>query len=293
MTTVDAGIQEETTTTTARSEQRESGGATRKGTGGDERAKANGIEVGYRVFGEGPPLILLHGAYGSVEMFGPNIELLAEHHQVIGVDLQSHGRSPASDRPMRYETMADDVAALIDHLGLEQAAIMGFSLGGAVGLRTAIQHPGVVDRLVLVSTVYKRQGWYPEMIATLDAMGPEMAEHLRYTPLYKTYEQIAPDVDGWNVLVHQVSEIVKVDFDWSSEVAGLPMPVMLVVGDADGLPPSHAVDFFALLGGGQRDAGWDRSGMTHHRLAVLPGVTHYEINATPVLAAAVTPFLVS
>jgi pimeloyl-ACP methyl ester carboxylesterase len=259
--------------------------------GREERAKVNGVELGYRVLGEGPPLILLHGAYGSLEMFGPNVELLAASHQVIGVDLQSHGRSPAADRPMSYELMADDVAALIDHLGLEQAAIMGFSLGGAVGIRTAIQHPGVVERLVLVSTVFKRQGFYPEMVATLDAMGPETADHLRYTPIYETYEQIAPDVEGWDVLVRQVSEIVKVDYDWSAEIPKLAMPVMLVVGDADGLPPSHAVDFFALLGGGQRDAVWDRSGMTHHRLAILPGITHYDINVSPMLTAAVTPFL--
>src|SRR6266571_8875723 len=128
-------------------------------------AHVNGIELGYQIFGEGEPLILLHGGFGTVEMFGPNVELLAAGRQVIGVDLQSHGRSPATDRPMRFETMADDIAALIRSLGFERAAIMGFSLGGGVGLRTAIQHPGVVERLVLVSTVVKREGWYPEMRA--------------------------------------------------------------------------------------------------------------------------------
>src|SRR5881227_2559100 len=127
--------------------------------------RVNGIELAYQVFGKGSPLILLHGGFGSVEMFGPNVELLAKHHRVIGVDLQSHGRSPAANRPMRFEAMADDIAALIQNLGFERAAIMGFSLGGAVGLRTAIQHPDVVERLVLVSTVFKRQGWHPEMTA--------------------------------------------------------------------------------------------------------------------------------
>jgi pimeloyl-ACP methyl ester carboxylesterase len=257
----------------------------------EERATINGIELGYRVFGEGMPLILLHGAFSSREMFGPNIELLAAHRQVIAVDLQSHGRSPASDRPMRYETMADDVAALIDHLGFARAAVMGFSLGGLVGLRMAIQHPEAVERLVLVSTVFTRKGWYPEIIATYDAMGPETADHLRFTPLYQTYEQIAPAVDGWPILVQQVSDLVKLDYDWSAAIPTLPMPVMLVAGDADGLPPSHAADFFALLGGGQRDASWDRSGMTHHRLAILPGVTHYDISVAPALVAAVAPFL--
>jgi pimeloyl-ACP methyl ester carboxylesterase len=254
-------------------------------------ARVNGIELGYQVVGEGEPLILLHGGFGSVEMFGPNVGLLAAGRRVIGVDLQSHGRSPATDRPMRFETMADDIAALIRGLGLERAAIMGFSLGGAVGLRTAIQHPDVVERLILVSTVFKRQGWYPEMTAGMDAMGPETAGSLMQSPMYEAYQRIAPRVEDWPVLVRQVAEIVKIDYDWSAEIPGLSTPIMLVIGDADGLPPSHAVEFFGLLGGGQRDAGWDRSGMTRHRLAILPGVTHYDINVVPALSAAVIPFL--
>jgi pimeloyl-ACP methyl ester carboxylesterase len=254
-------------------------------------AKVNGIELGYEVVGEGEPLILLHGGFGSVDMFGPNVELLAAGRRVIGVDLQSHGRSPAADRPMRFETMADDIAALIRSLGFERAAIMGFSLGGAVGLRTAIQHADVVERLVLVSTVFKRRGWHPEMTAGMDAMGPEAADYLMQSPMYEAYKRIAPRVEDWPVLVRQVTEAVKVDYDWSAEIPGLSMPVMVVIGDADGMPPSHAVEFFDLLGGGQRDAGWDRSGMTYHRLAILPGVTHYDINVVSALSAAVIPFL--
>ena len=221
-----------------------------------------------------------------------NLELLAAGRQVIGVDLQSHGRSPAApDRPMRFETMADDVAALIGHLGLERAAVMGFSLGGGVALRTGVQHPEMVERLVLVSTPFRRRGWDPEMTAGMDAMGPDTAGQLRQTPIFEAYRQVAPRVEDWPVLVRQVVEVVKLDDDWSADVPGLPVPVVLVVGDADGLPPAHAVEFFGLLGGGLRDAGWDGSGMTPHRLAVLPGVTHYDINAVPALSAAVVPFL--
>jgi pimeloyl-ACP methyl ester carboxylesterase len=254
-------------------------------------AHVNGIEIAYQVFGTGSPLVLLHGGFGSVEMFGPNVELLAAGRRVVGVDLQSHGRSPAADRPMRFETMADDIAALIKELKLERAAIMGFSLGGAVALRTAIQHPELVERLVLVSTVFKRSGWYPEMTAAMDAMGPEMAEALKRSPMYEAYERIAPHKEDWPVLVKQLTTALKLDYDWSPEVARLPMPVMIVVGDADGLPPSHAVEFFGLLGGGKRDANWDRSGMTHHRLAILPGLTHYDINVSPTLSEAILPFL--
>ncbi len=254
-------------------------------------AHVNGIEVGYQVSGTGSPLVLLHGGFGSVEMFGRNVELLAARHRVIGVDLQSHGRSPVADRPMRFEAMADDIAALIKELELERAAIMGFSLGGAVALRTAIQHPELVERLVLVSTVFKRSGWYPEMTAGMDAMGPETAEPLKRSPMYEAYVQIAPRKEDWPVLVTQLTTALKIDYDWSADVAKLAMPVMIVVGDADGLPPSHAVEFFGLLGGGKRDANWDRSGMTRHRLAVLPGLTHYDINVSPALSQAVIPFL--
>jgi pimeloyl-ACP methyl ester carboxylesterase len=254
-------------------------------------ARVNGIQLGYQEFGKGKPVILLHGGFGSLEMFGPNIDLLAKGHRVIGVDLQSHGRSPAADRPMRFETMADDIAAFIKELGLGKAAIFGFSLGGGVALRTAIQHPEVVDRVILMSTVFKSDGWYPEMRAGMKAMGPETAEPMKQSPMYQAYQQVAPNVDDWPKLVKQLTDLLKLDYDWSAEVPKISVPVMIVVGDADGLPPSHAVEFFNLLGGGLRDAGWDRSGMTQHRLAILPGATHYDINLQPAVSAAVVPFL--
>src|SRR3954468_23020505 len=100
-----------------------------------QTAKVNGIELGYVDRGEGAPLVLLHGGFGTVETFGPNLDLFGEGRRLIGVDLQSHGRSPAADRPMRCESMADDVAALVRQLGIEQTAVLGFSLGGAVALR--------------------------------------------------------------------------------------------------------------------------------------------------------------
>lgn len=254
-------------------------------------AAVNGIELSYQEFGTGSPLILLHGGFGSVEMFGPNVDLLASGRRVIGVDLQSHGRTPAADRPMRFETMADDVAALIEFLGLGQADVMGFSLGGAVALRTALQHPALVRRLVVVSTPFRRTGWHPEMTAGMESMGPHVAEPMKQTPMYEDYLQVAPRSEDWPILVEQLTTVLKLDYDWSAEIPGLPMPVMIVAGDADGLPPSHAVEFFELLGGGKRDANWDRSGMTQHRLAILPGVTHYDMNVVPTLPEAVIPFL--
>jgi len=290
-------------------------------TGSTRLARVNGIDLAYQLFGEGDPVVLLHGGFGSVEMFGPNVAALAAGRRVIGVDLQSHGRTPAADRPMRFETMADDIAALIGELGLSRADIMGFSLGGGVALRTAIQHPDVVDRLVTVddvgagelgdhtvdrlgkhlgigvanraleSTPFKRAGWYPEMSAAMSAMGPQVAEPMKQTPMYEVYKEVAPNVDDWPVLVTQLTELLRQDYDWTDEARALRPPTLIVAGDADGLPPRHAVEFFELLGGGQRDASWDRSGMTRHRLAILSGLTHYDINVAPELATTVLRFL--
>jgi pimeloyl-ACP methyl ester carboxylesterase len=254
-------------------------------------APVNGVELAYQIHGTGRPLVLLHGAFGSVEMFGPNVAALAAGRQVIGVDLQSHGRTPAADRPMRFETMGDDIAALIRHLGHAQADVMGFSLGGGVALRTAIQHPALVRALVLVSTPFKRDGWHPEMVAGFDQMGPEFAELMKQTPFYEIYRAIAPRPEDWPVLVTQLTDLLKLDYDWTAEARRLTMPTLIVLGDADGLPPRHAVECFELLGGGQRDAVWDRSGMTRHGLAVLPRVTHYDINVAPALASSASSFL--
>jgi pimeloyl-ACP methyl ester carboxylesterase len=256
-------------------------------------ANVNGVSLAYQAFGAGgpAPLVLLHGGFGSVEMFGPTIAAFAAGREVIGVDLQNHGRSPFVDRPMRFESMADDVAALIEMLGLGSVDVLGFSLGGAVALRLAIQHPAAVRRLVLVSTVVKRSDWYPEGIAGFDAMGPESVEFLGPSPLGQRYAEIAPEPADFGRLVAALTAQLKIDYDWSTEATELPMPVQNVAGDADALPPRTAVAFFELLGGGRRDGGWDRSGMTHHRLAILPGVTHYDINVSPALPAAVIPFL--
>ena len=255
-------------------------------------APLSGIELYYEVRGEGRPVVLLHGSFGAIELFTEQAEVLLAHgRQVIGVDLQAHGRTLAVERPMRFETMADDIAGLISFLGLEQADVLGFSLGGGVALRIAIQHPAKVGRPVLVSTPCRRSGWYPEMVAGMAQIGPQFAEMMMRTPMYELYARLAPRVEDWPLLATQIGDLLRLDYDWSAEVTGLPMPVMLALGDADGLSPAHAVAFFELLGGGLRDASWDGSGMTHHRLAVLPGKTHYDILDGPALLAAVAPFL--
>jgi pimeloyl-ACP methyl ester carboxylesterase len=256
-----------------------------------KHAAVNGLEMYYEIHGEGEPLILLHGGVGAIEMFGEVLPLLAEGRRVIAVDLQAHGRTVDIDRPMTFEAMADDVAALIEHLGLGEADVMGYSLGGGVALRTAIQHPEVVRKLVLVSTPFKRDGWYPEVLAGMEQMGPEAAEPMKQTPMYQLYSSVAPRPEDWPVLLTKLGELLGQDYDWSEEMAAMEVPAMIVVGDADSIRTSHAVAFFEFLGGSKQDAGWDGSGMSDARLAILPGTTHYGIFFSPALAATVSPFL--
>ncbi len=255
-------------------------------------ANIDGLQLYYEVHGSGEPLVVLHGALGSVEMFGPNIELLAKTRQVIAVDLQGHGRTADIDRPLSCEAMADDVAALIAHLGFAKADVMGYSLGGAVALQTGIRHPERVRRLVLVSTVFARSGWFPEVRAGFDAFGPQLAAMMKQGPAYAFYASIAPRPQDFERVVEKLGVLVKQDYDWTGLITDKLPPTLIVAADADGIQPAHLVEMFAKLGGGQRDPGWDGSGgRSQSQLAILPGRTHHDIVSSPALAAAVEPFL--
>jgi len=257
-------------------------------------ADVNGISLYYEERGSGQPLVLLHGGYGTGEMFAPILPLLASGRRVITVDLQGHGRTADVDRPLRFQTMGDDIAALIRHLSLgpsAQADVMGYSLGAAAALRTAIQHPGLVRRLAVVSHPVRHDGWFPESLAGFDQMGPAFADAMKQSPIYEVYARVAPRVEDWPVLVGKMGTMLREDYDWSSEVAKITAPVMLVYGDADSVRPAHIAEFYALLGGGLRDANWDGSARPVARLAVLPSHTHYDICFSPDLADAVIPFL--
>jgi|SRR5271165_1442565 len=253
-------------------------------------ADVNGISLYYEEHGSGRPLILLHGGLAAAGMYAPILPMLAKDRRVIAVDLQAHGHTADVDRPLRFETLGDDVAALIRHLGLAQADLMGYSFGGATALRTAIQHPHLVRRLAVVSMPYRRDGWYPESLAGMDQMGSQLAEPLKQSPLYEMYASVAPRVQDWPVLLDKTGDLLRRDFDWSADIAKITAQAMLVYADADAVRPAHIVDFYALLGGGLRDATWDGSARSVARLAILPSHTHYDIFGSPDLPSAVIPF---
>ncbi len=253
-------------------------------------APVNGLEMYYEIHGTGRPLLLIHGGFGVVGMFGELLPALAKTCQVIAVELQGHGHTADIDRPFKLEWLADDIAGLVRHLGLEQADIFGYSLGGGVALHTAIRHPDLVRKLIAVSAPYKHAGWYPEVRA---GMGQVNAEAMKGTIVHDAYVRVAPRPEDFAVLAAKTGQLLSTaDFDLTEEVRGLKCPTLIIAGDADGFPPAHAAEMFGLLGGGQRDAGWDGSAKPASQLAILPGTSHYEIlTRVALLLPAVTSFL--
>lgn len=232
-------------------------------------ASVNGLDLYYEVHGAGEPLVLLPGGFMTVEAMGEIVPLLAVTRRVIGVEVQGHGHTGDGERELRYEWMADDIAALIGHLGLERADVFGYSLGGGVALQTAIRHPEVVRKLVLTSTAFKRDGLYPESLAGIAAMS---VEGFAGTPPHETFLKTSPTPEAWPDIIAKMRRLLTQEYDWSAEVAALKTPTLILVGDADGLRPAHAVEMFELLGGGKGDG--DLMGLPASRLAVLPNTTH-------------------
>lgn len=254
-------------------------------------APVDGLKMYYEIHGHGHPLILIHGGLGSGDMFSAIVPELSKEREVITVDLQAHGRTADIDRPISYQAMADDIAGLIRYLRIAQADVMGYSIGGEVALRTAIQHPDVVRKLVVVSATYRRDGWYPEILTGESQLNAQAAQQMKHTPIYDAYVRVAPRPQDWAILCTKLGNMFRQDYDWSADVKQVRSPVLLVFGDADAVRTSSAVQFFELLGGGQRDGGWDGSGVSHARLAILPGTTHYMIFSSTQLAPIATQFL--
>ena len=253
--------------------------------------EVDGIPYHYQIRGKGAPLLLLHGGLGSADMFNPIMPALAAKRQIIGVDLQGHGRTPLGSRPISMVAMGKDMAAILTKLGFGPVDVMGYSMGAGVAFQLAVQHPQQVRRLVLVSGSFTKDGFYPEMMAAQSQLSGKMAQGMKDTPMYKSYVAVAPSPGDFPKLLDAMGDMMKQTFDWTADVPKLTMPVMLVYGDSDMYRPEHEVKFYQLLGGGLKDAGWQRENMSRNRLAILPGVTHYDIFLSPQLPATVLPFL--
>jgi pimeloyl-ACP methyl ester carboxylesterase len=256
-------------------------------------ADVNGLHLYYETHGSGRPLILLHGGLGTGAMFGPVLTELAAHHQVITPDLQGHGRTAEIDRRIDVRLMAGDIAALIRHLGLDKPDVVGYSLGGGVAMWTAIKYPELIGKAVVASAHIKYDALDPAMYAQQEQVGAAAADALKGTPMYEGYVAVAPRPEDFPQLLDKIGASMKQPFDFSDEVRGVQVPVLIVAADADMAPPSHYVEVFKLLDGGLRDGGWMGEGRPKggHALAILPGLTHYNLGISPLFAAVTLSFL--
>jgi pimeloyl-ACP methyl ester carboxylesterase len=251
----------------------------------------NGVNYYYAIYGTGEPLLLLHGGLGQIEMFGPNLNRLAQSRQVIGVDLQGHGRTALGRSDFNVVDIGNDMAGVLKKLGYHKVDVLGYSMGGGVAFQFAAQHPEMVRRIALVSVGYSQDGFYPEMLPQQAAVGAVMLPQMKQTPMYKSYVAIAPHPEEFPKLLDAMGAYMRKPYDWSADVKTLSMPVILIYGDSDMFRLEHIVKFYQLLGGGLKDAGWQREHMSQNRLAILPNITHYEMGIAPQMVDAALPFL--
>lgn len=249
-------------------------------------ASVNGLEMYYEIHGEGQPLVMLHGAYMTISGFGDLLPALAEDRQVIAVELQGHGHTADVDRPITYEGMADDVAALIRELGLREVDVYGFSMGGGVALQLAIRHPELLRKLVVVSAGHTYDVMPADLAASFETITPEM---FAGTPFEAAYLEVAPNPGDFPRLVEKLKQLDLTHFDWTEQVRGITAPVLLIVGDSDIVQLEYAVELFKLLGGG---VVGDMQPMPASQLAILPATSHLGMmDRTSLLAPITKAFL--
>ncbi len=252
-------------------------------------APVEGTELYYEIHGTGAALVMLHGGVTPSGMFDAPLAEMARRFKVIAIHARGHGLSKDTAAPWSFEQDADDVAAVLKHLGIAKASVMGYSFGGAIALQFAIRHPGMLDRLVVISIAYATDGDYPEVRAAFEQM-PGMADTIGGTIAGSPLGQLYPDAD-WPTIMRKTGELNMQERDWSEGVRGIKAPTLLVFADADSIRPEHIAAFYKLIGGGQRDAGLDGSKRSPNQLAIVPGATHYDIIASPAVTSFATAFL--
>ena len=232
-------------------------------------APVNDLRMYYEVHGEGRPTLLLHGAYMTVELMQPLLSELARTRQVIVPEQQGHGRTLDADRPITYEQMADDTAALVRHLDLGDADVVGYSMGGGIALQLALRHTTAVRKLVLASTSFASDGMHAIARDMFPSVTPEM---FAGSPVEEAYLRTAPNPDGFPALVEKLKTLLSTAYAWpADEIRAIPAPTLIVLGDSDGIRLQHAVELFELRGGGVMG---DLADMPTSQLAVLPGTSH-------------------
>jgi pimeloyl-ACP methyl ester carboxylesterase len=239
-------------------------------------ADVNGLHMYYEVHGNGAPVILLHGAYMSAASMKPVWEVLGRSRKVIVPEAQGHAHTADIDRPFSYEAMADDVAKLMDALGVQQADIVGYSMGAGTALQLAIRHPEKVKRMVVASGTYKTAGMYPDVVKMFPTITPDL---FKGSPMEAEYQKFSPTPEHFPQFVEKLTKLDTAPQDWpASDISGIRAPTLVVVGDQDVVTPEHAVEMFRLLGGGvPGDMG---NPAPDDQLAILPNTTHIGMLST-------------
>lgn len=252
-------------------------------------ARSGSLDLHYEIHGSGgTPLVVLQGSFCTVEIcFGKMLPALAAKRQVILIDQQGHGKTRlAKNHPFTVTQMKTDSIAVLDKLGIKTADVLGYSTGAAVALELAITNPERVNKLVLVSGVYQKEGARKELHEMMPTFTPEI---MKQTPWYAAYRKVAP-VDNFDQLVEKVKTIDDTKSWPEAKIRGLKMPVQLVTADSDILYLDHSVKFFQLLGG---DVFGDLVGKPKSQLAIIPGATHVTMvfEKSPLVGGIVVDFL--
>jgi len=251
-------------------------------------AAVNGLTMYYEIHGTGRPLVLLHGGLSTIAVdFGKVLPTLAQTRQVVAVEQQAHGHTADIDRPLTYEQMAEDTAALLRQLTIENADFFGYSVGAGIALQIAMEHPDLVRKLVVAAPAASRDGYHPGMLEGIENLKPE---DLAGSPFQQAYARTAPNPENWPTLIAKVKQLDREFEDWPPEVIqAITAPTLVVIGDSDIVRPEHAVALFRLLGGG---VAGDVAGLPRSQLAILPGTTHLTlVERAEWLLSMITTFL--
>lgn len=236
-------------------------------------APVNGIKVYYEVYGNGKPLVLLHGAFMTIDMnWGELIPELSKTRKVIAVELQGHGHTPFSERKLSHAVLASDVTKIMDYLKIDKADVAGYSFGGEVAYQLAIQSPERLNNLVIISSTYKSSGWLPEVNKAFEGMKPDLFTN---SPLHTAYNAVAPDKTKWTKFLEQMMGSAGKPFDLGDDnISKIPVPVLIIAGDNDGLDKTELSKTYKLLGGG---VSADMGAMPKSQLAIVPGQSHVTV----------------
>lgn len=259
-------------------------------------APVNGLRMYYEIHGKGDPVVLLHGSFMTItnnwtaawgDATANWIAELSKTRKVIAIEMQAHGRTADIKRDFRYENLADDVAALLDHLNLPKADLIGYSMGGAVAMQCAIRHPEKVRKVVVISSAFRLHGMVREAV---DMFPKLTAEMFKGSPIETEYKKLSPTPEEFPNFVKRVIATDLKPYDFGADrLKATQAPMFFIHGDADGVRLEHISEMFTLKGGG---ISGDMGPRSASRLAVLPDTAHVTlINRMGIIVPMINDFL--